>query len=319
MSQSPLEFNVATSEVVTYTSIVPFTLTQTISLKNEAGQVVHTLVPATQRNAGTYNDTWNGRNSQNQLIGDGPYFYIGDVTSGTYSMTWDVTNEFLDPNGCYANPNGCWPVWVNLPPNFDSFSNDSLDYSYTLTKPARTTMDLSETNEVGVNINCSDSDNWCMYADRYDHSGLHTGTWAGIDSDENLRPELQYMHIGAKIINFSKNAVIVYGSKPSVTALAVSPKIYNPRAGNQAISFTLNTFQGQVAPSVIVVIKNFSSYSVMKTITLNNVPSGVVNTEWNGLTSNGNSVSPDLHLITVTATDSIGQQATAQLFTTIRY
>jgi flagellar hook assembly protein FlgD len=180
-------------------------------------------------------------------------------------------------------------------------------------------MDLSETNEVGVNINCSDSDNWCMYADRYDHSGLHTGTWAGIDSDENLRPELQYMHIGAKIINFSKNAVIVYGSKPSVTALAVSPKIYNPRAGNQAISFTLNTFQGQVAPSVIVVIKNFSSYSVMKTITLNNVPSGVVNTEWNGLTSNGNSVSPDLHLITVTATDSIGQQATAQLFTTIRY
>jgi flagellar hook assembly protein FlgD len=99
VSANTTEFNAGTGGTVTYTSIVPFTLTETLSIKDAAGQTVRTLVNGASRTAASYPDAWNGKNGSNALLPDGPYFYVASVTAGSYSMTWDLTNTFIN-DGC---------------------------------------------------------------------------------------------------------------------------------------------------------------------------------------------------------------------------
>jgi len=92
VSQSAMESNAGAGGTVTYTSAVPFALTETLVVKNKQGQVVRTLANL-QRAAGSYADPWNGRNDAGTLVPDGPYFYVATVTDGTNSLTWDLSTN----------------------------------------------------------------------------------------------------------------------------------------------------------------------------------------------------------------------------------
>ncbi|MCI0618634.1 hypothetical protein L0244_37125 [bacterium] len=316
MSQNKEEFNSGASGNITYTSIIPaqFTsqspLTQTISIKNEAGTLVRTLVSSVPRPAGTYNDTWDGKNDSSNLISEGAYFYTSYVVNGSNSMTWDVSNQFVG-----GTPS--WPVWVTGNPTFDGFNNLPWNYNFNLTSPARITLNFSTTNLTQPNCNAPQ---YCEYSNRYASSGIHYGSWLGMDNTGALRPELDYSHVHAFRTNFPKNAVIIFGIKPTITNLAASPPVYKPSSGqNQTISFTLATYQSQTAPTAVVSTKNLSSATVVRTLTVNNVTPGNVNISWDGKASNGNFLSPDVYVLTLTLTDAIGHQETAQIFTTVRY
>jgi len=89
VSQNVLQFNGSTGGTVTYTSVVPFTLTETLVVKNEQGQVVRTLV-SLERGPGSYQDSWNGRNDGGALVPDGPYFYVATATPGAAATTITV-------------------------------------------------------------------------------------------------------------------------------------------------------------------------------------------------------------------------------------
>ena len=117
---------------------------------------------------------------------------------------------------------------------------------------------------------------------------------------------------------FSKNAVVLYGSKPGITAVAVTPPIYGPVAGNQTISYTLATTLGQTA-TVTVTFMNQDSLSVLRTITVPSVVAGARTVLWDGKADNGMWVAPGYYTVTVLATDPIGNQASGQILTTVQY
>ncbi|HLQ46240.1 MAG TPA: hypothetical protein VK137_15970, partial [Planctomycetaceae bacterium] len=64
----------ATNGTLTYTSIIPFTLTETLVFKNEAGVTKRTLVN-TSRAGATYNDVWDGRGDTGTYLPHAAYFY----------------------------------------------------------------------------------------------------------------------------------------------------------------------------------------------------------------------------------------------------
>jgi flagellar hook assembly protein FlgD len=117
---------------------------------------------------------------------------------------------------------------------------------------------------------------------------------------------------------FSVNAVVVYGTKPSLTNLHVTPPIYGPAAGPQTIAFTLTTFQNQPV-TVTSKFLNQDSLSTLRTVTATAVSPGNVSLTWDGRADNGAWVAPGLYTVTVTVTDSIGNVIQSQILTTIRY
>jgi flagellar hook assembly protein FlgD len=301
-----LQLNAAAGGTVTYTSIVPFSLTEKIEIKSSAGQVVRTLVNGT-RAAGTYNDSWDGHGDAGQAIADGPYFYVITATAGTDSMVWDLTNEYLNDYATRAD--GLNLQW------FDPWNNRPQTVTYSFPQAGRVTIAFAPTT--GVYQTC-DPPQFCLVVQRYEESGTHTYYWAGVDATGAVRGEIQGIAIASDHINFSKNALVVYGTKPVLSAVAVAPPVFGPAVGSQTVWFNLSTYQNQPV-DVTITFLNQSSLSILRTLHLTGQAPGTVTAVWDGRADNGMLVAPGSYLVTATVTDGLGNQVSGQILTTIQY
>src|SRR5262249_46984125 len=214
---------------VSYTSIVPFTLTETIVLKNSGGQVVRTLVNGVSRPANTYTDVWNGKNDSAGFIPDGPYFYYATVTDGTHSMTWDLTSQAYDSYSNYQYPSVA---------AFDPFNNNLLSISYNFDQPGRVTLAFSPPGTFTANCNAP---RFCTENALYQESGAHTFRWAGVDLTGAFRGDITQLALTISRSAFSANAVVMYGTRPTIANLKVTPAFFGPAVGPQKLEFDLTT------------------------------------------------------------------------------
>ena len=306
VSQGSLVVSAVNNVPVTYTSLLPFALTETLQLKNAAGAVVRTLVNGVARGAGTYPDTWNGRDDHGNLLPDGPYFYVATAADGSGTMTWDLSNQYLNN---YVSEYG-----ITAHP-YDPFNNSPMLISYSFSAPGMVTIAVGPT--VNIADNCSPPQ-YCVVRLRYEEAGAHTIYWAGVDATGAFLPGIRGIAAISERSAFAQNAVVLYGSKPNPIVMNVSPAIFGPAVGTQAVSFNLGTYQGQPA-TVTVTFLNQSSLSVLRTITRSGVASGPVTIPWDGRADNGMLVAPGFYTVTVTVTDAIGNQVSGQMLTTIQY
>jgi len=306
MTQSTMQFNPSASQTLTYTSIVPFALTETKVLKNSASQTVRTLVNAVSRTANSYNDIWNGKNDATVLLTGGPYFYSATVTDGTHTMTWDLTSKNVDT------------YFQTLYPTitaFDPFSNNPMSFSYNFSQPGRVTLAFSPPGTFWGDCN---PPRFCILDAKYEESGSHTITWAGADPTGAYRGDIAQLALVTDRKAFSANAVVVFGTKPTVSNVRATPPFYSPAAGSQTVEFDLATYQSQAA-SITITFLNQTSLSVLRTLTLSNQAPGHVTRTWDGKADNGMAVAPGLYTITVAATDGLGNQVKGQILTTLAY
>jgi flagellar hook assembly protein FlgD len=309
-SQSAYQFNVATGQTVTYTSTVPFPLTESIVLKNEAGAVVRNLVTSAARNAGTYNDSFNGRDDANALLPDGPYFYVATVTDGPHTFSWDLSNDFRFDYGNF-NDN------LNIQA-FDPFNNKPMKFNYHFTQPARINIAMTTTSGV-VDGNCNNptATFFCPVINRWEEAGPKTFTWSGIDHTGAYRVT-RSVGIVAVTDKWAKNAALLFGTKPKVTNVKVTPPVFGPAVGTQAIEFDLTTYQS-VPVDVSIALVNLSTISTLRTLTVNGQSPGHVTVPWDGRADNGMYVAPGFYRVLVTVTDAQGNVAQGDILTTIQY
>jgi hypothetical protein len=172
LRQDRLELDATGGGVVTYTSVVPFPLTETLVVKDGTGRVVRTLVDA-PRPAGTHADAWDGRDDAGTHLPDGPYFVVATVTAGGHTMTWDETHEAL---ANYFDSKDA----LRIEP-FDPFDNRPLTVAYT--SPAAGIVTISVFNKSLTTLDCDQPAEkvLCLVKGAYEEAGAHTFVWAGVD------------------------------------------------------------------------------------------------------------------------------------------
>ena len=302
-----LEFDVGSDAAVKFTSVVPFPLTETLVIKNQQGTVVRTLV-SQQRPQGTYNDTWDGRNDAGSLVPDAPYFYVATVTDGPRSLVWDLTNQFL--NNYFDSKES-----LHIQP-FDPFNNRPMTFAYNSPVPGNVTISVLTRSQSSNDCDQPPEKALCVVNRKYEESGPHTFVWAGVDPVGVYRAS-NYSLVSVTTVrdDFSKNAVVVYGTKPTIGHVAITPPVVSP-GQSATVSFDLSTFHNQPA-DVRVKFLNQSSLSTLRTIMLRAQRPGVVSAPWDGRSDNGDLVAPGFYTITVTATDTIGNQVSGQILATV--
>jgi flagellar hook assembly protein FlgD len=305
-SENALQLSAPAGNTVTYSSFMPLTLTETLTIKNAAGQVVRTVVNGAVRSANTYNDVWDGKNDSAGLLPDGPYFYFATVTDGTYVFTWDQTNQYYNDWSGQQNP--IFQAW-------DPFNNRPLTYSYNFSQPGRVNIVLRPYG--GQGGGCSPP-GFCLEQSKYEESGPHSIAWAGVDATGALRFDANWAEEESDRSLFSKNAIVLFGTKPSLTNVTATPPVYGPAIGMQTIAFDLATYQNQAA-TVAVTFLNQSSLSVLRTVTLTGQSPGHKTVTWDGHGDNGMWVADGPYTVTVSATDPLGNQVQGQILTTIQY
>jgi flagellar hook assembly protein FlgD len=316
VSQSVYQINTALSETVTYTSIIPFPVTETLQIKDLTGQLVKTIFNGS-RNSGSFNDSWNGTNQAGTaLVADGVYRYFATVQAGSYSMTWDVSSQFADPNDQFLYP------WFS---GNDPYNNDppTILNDYPMYYPGKVSLICSPNVDcstgpcyVSVNEDCS-APTVCLVLDQYLPAGQVKIDWAGTDNTGAFRPDLRGCSLFRKGNSFSKNDLLLFGRNPKVSNVTVSPALFGPDRGTQNVSFDLSTFQNAAA-TVTVTFLNQDSLTVLRTIVQNGVTPGHISIPWDGKADNGMRVAPGGYTVTVTATSSTGQSKN-QILTKIQY
>ena len=115
-----------------------------------------------------------------------------------------------------------------------------------------------------------------------------------------------------------KNAVLVMGTRGTISEVAVQPPYFNPMTGNQNVSFSFTTYGSQTA-TVTITFLNTESLSVVRTITIPSQAQGVVNVLWDGRSDSGSRVASGTYLVTATVTDPLGNTAKSQILSTVAY
>jgi flagellar hook assembly protein FlgD len=307
-SQNVYQFNGSAAQTVSYTSVVPFTLTETLFIKNAAGQTVRTLVN-TSRPAGTYVDAWNGQNDSGVLLPDGPYSYYVTVNDGTHSATWDRSSVMRATSSAQRLPSSLSA--------YDPYNNQPLLVVYTAVAGS----DGGYGSRMQVWLcqvyGCVSGQTVTVFDD-YEAFGPYTFVFTGTDAQGAVLPYYPYSNIWTRNDLFPVNLVVLFGTRPQLSNARFTPAIYGPATGTQALTFDLSTYQNQTA-NVTVRFVNQGSVSTLRTISLANQSPGHLTVTWDGHADNGAWCAPGGYTAFITVTDGIGNVATLQGVTTVEY
>lgn len=340
-SQNANQMNVASAQTVAFTSIVPFTLDETLVLKNAAGQTVRTLVSGS-RAAGTYNDVWNGTNDAGQLVGDGPYTYVATVIEGSSQLVWDQSSEPISnaitqhryvrcrkptdpPNAttsqCEATADFDFDPFTLKPLRLEycvdespvGESSGSLPPACEGSLPAFVTIKVSGPDEAtGL------CDNGCIW-EGFQSSGFHKLDWFGSGIGgaylaTNAFPRVMVLRDFSRV---SRNLTLVYGATPVLSGLSMPP-MFNPDGPPFRVTVNVDTYQGRTAAITARFTNNLTA-STLRTITLPQAAEGLREIVWDGRADNGAFVAAGLYEVSITATDSQAGSATIKPLLTVRY
>jgi flagellar hook assembly protein FlgD len=329
VSQSAYQFSPAASGTVTYTSVVPYALTEVITLRSvQTGAVVKTLVNQ-QRSAATYTDVWNGTNDAGTVVPDGAYQYVATATSGSGTVTWDQSTQYIGgvtqvPYAKCRNSNGALVACNDSSINFDPFTNKPLRINYcvgggdppscTGSTPAIVVVKASTSQE--ADTSCSTTE--CI-ANDYQSAGAHEIAWYGRTTSSIYVSSSPFLAVIRRDDNWPKNAVLVFGTNPAISNLTVSSSMFNPAfVAGLDVSFDVATFQSRSVTTTCQ-FRNTGSGSILRTITLPAQPAGHLTVHWNGRADNGDWVAPDVYEIILTTTDSAGSAAVVRPLVIVRY
>jgi flagellar hook assembly protein FlgD len=311
-SQSAYELNAASGQTLTYTSVVPFTVTQTLTIRNSAGTTVRTLANGS-RAAGTYDDVWNGRDDAGTLLPDGPYSYVTTVSEGTNSLTWDLSNVMRSAADTQYPYPSCSAMQMPLDTceaqalagkQYDLFGNDPLKIHYSVAGPSRVSVVFTDATETPANCGAAET---CVISSEYRATGTYVDAWAGVHPAGVYAAPRSKLTVVRRTSTFPENVAVLFGSGAAVQVanLTLTPPAFTPEAGSMNIELDLSTFGNAEATVTFQMIRQPTTtlgMSTLRTVTLNAQNPGHVTFTWDGKSDSGHWVAPGEYALIATAT-----------------
>ncbi|MEW6167763.1 MAG: PKD domain-containing protein, partial [Pseudomonadota bacterium] len=100
-------------------------------IENRAGTTIRTLVPWTTREAGRYDDVWDGTGEGGQAVAEGDYYAVLQYRVDGVDYRLDLRNS---TGGARSNP-----PRTSIPASFAPFAGDPLEIDFTLSRAAEVT------------------------------------------------------------------------------------------------------------------------------------------------------------------------------------
>lgn len=317
------QFNPHTGGSVLITSTIPFEgVTQTLEVYDIGGDVVRTLFHGA-RAAGTFTNSWDGRNDAGALLPDAAYFYRSRFLRGSSVTVWDQSNDFLPSQDdvyypeCRTSSSSAWVPCETLA-SYDPWSNRTLEVRYVVAQPARIDVVFGHVNP--MHAGCG-SPNVCVEAGQFRAAGTYVARWTGVSPQGWHVDTGPYLAVMRRRETFPRNTMILFGGAPSLalTNLQVHPRLYSPGSGScvaagdlgcLSIQFDLESFNS-LPHSLIVEVLRIGHATPLRTMTLPNQAAGPATVVWNGLSDHGEPVVPGAYSIVIRGSDAAGKEVTA--------
>lgn len=269
-----------------------------IDIVDQAGTVVRTVVPRTERASGSYSDSWDGKDDNGNILPPGSYFALLRYRVGANDAVLDLrqtTSGFLlYPGRCSRGIGNCGTLTIpnhrlepfdNKPWIFEFTSNYIADYS--------AYMNIYTTNELVMTF----------FVRRPFGSGEpYDIVWNGEDTDGALLPKASTRYlINLMGETLGDNALFLnHGVK--LSSFSASPSILYPNQRSGKLSFSLSR-----AASVEMWVTDAQVGGEVFRTSLGDFPAGDnQQANWAGKNFNGIFLAPGAYRISLRATDEYG-------------
>jgi flagellar hook assembly protein FlgD len=268
-----------------------------VIIQDRLGQTVKTLVPWTDRPAGSYSDRWDGTSDAAVTVAEAPYYAILLYELNGQINRLDLS---LTTGGQQYNPSR-----TGIPSSFSPLAGQPLTLDFTLARASEVTAFMGSYNT---------NTRYVTFLQRQPLGrGTHRLIWNGENNDGQLiqpNPGDQFL-FGIFGYYFPDNGIYVR-SGAHVTNLTVAPSIFNPagQVDNQgtpersALTFSLNK-----AANVELVVNDAESGAYITRRFFTGLKTGSNTVYWDGRNDQGEWVAPGRYRLGLAAVDSTGYRS----------
>ncbi|KAA0255547.1 hypothetical protein FBQ97_00200 [Acidobacteria bacterium ACD] len=303
---SSRQLDLRAGQTVSFETELPVPARERITIRDAEGVPVLTLADADRR-VGRHSDVWDGRGPGGRRLRDGLYTWIATFSADRKVVTIDATGDVDGGTEVKAHPDY---------ERFDPFRNVPLRFEHAFDEPCEIRLVFSPSTYTR-GLSCHPP-SFCRRIDEFQPAGAFAYEWAGVDDTGALREDVHAIYVVCERDRLSRNAIVLYGGKPRVRGVSVSPSYYKPELGEQSLTFSLETYAGEPAAAEVT-FTNQESRSALRRLRLGEIAPGPVTAHWNGRGDNGERVAPGPYTVTVTVSDRLGHRATGQILTIVDY
>jgi PKD repeat protein/flagellar hook assembly protein FlgD len=284
-----------------------------ISIKviDSLGNIVKTLVDEEFRKAGSYRDSWNGLDELDKPVVDGAYYFIVNYSNNGVEGEIDArrTADYKQ-----YSPSRTWPG------AFNPYQGIPVTSTYTVNKPSEVSFYfwVRDSSRAGSTI----APVRTLFIREIKTAGTHTEVWDGVDDKGvPVKPGEQYP-ITLWVYELPENAILVSGSKPVISNLTVTNRVFNP---------AFNTYSANPNPGVNIQF-DLSKNANMEIVVIDeqgvhidkfmkpDLQAGTNSIVWDGRNFNDELTPPGVFSIQLTAVDDKGNRSISRYaVVTVRY
>ena len=268
-----------------------------IVIEGRDGQQVRTLVPWTVRDAGSYDDPWDGMDDSGQLVREGDYYAV-------LLYRIDGQQERLDlresTGGEEDNPSR-----TQLPDEFSPFAGDPLEVDFTLDRAADVTAFIGR---YSVNTRLV-----TFHQRQPMGRGTHRVVWNSTnDQGQYIEPpENDSFLFGIFEYALADNAIYVRtGAHLSGFSVEPSLLVPHPRNDSRTLIHSQLRFNLSAAATVRLTVQDMETGDVVARRQYAGLEAGEHEVAWDGTNDEGVAVAPGRYRLGLTATDAQGFQST---------
>lgn len=279
----------------------------TIYLRDRFGRRVRTLFSGF-RNAGTYNDSWDGRNDDGDVLLDGDYY-----AEAEFELAGEILIE-PDTLSGGAFRFVSWSQNYSYGQTFDPWEDQFWRLTF---DTARRGAGASEVTLWITPYRNRGEITATLLNNRVFGSGQYNQWWDGVKDDGMyIEPRGQRRASGndylwsAQAFTLPDNAIVIEGGRPEITSPAVDANVFYPTTyrcltghGN-TIDFALSR-----DASVTVRIYNMGNGNLLRTLRTPVLAAGANSLEWDGKTNSGEFAAPGRYRAEITAVSENGNES----------
>jgi PKD repeat protein/flagellar hook assembly protein FlgD len=278
---------------VSITTVLSAATRASVVVETRNGALVRTLFPLTSRAAGTFNDTWDGKDDAGQFVAEGIYKVV---------LLYEVNGEILrldrstNTGGAEYNP-----PRTTIPSTFEPYNNRPLTIDFTLNRASEVTAFMGSFNV--------DTRYVTFYTRQPFGRGTHRITWNGDNAQGQIikpGPGDQFL-FGIWGYTLPDNGVFVRNGV-QLSAMTSFPPIFDP-AGLTPAGLPINcavTFNLSLPATAELVVQDAISGVVVTRLQYPNLAGGTNTINWDGKTSDGRYVAPGTYRLGLTAIQANG-------------
>ena len=276
------------STMLSYTlaDTLPGPATVSVWVRDATGATVRTLQQAAFLNAGTYADTWDGKDDSGVSLPAGSYSFVVAAT------TVAGTEQSAEAVQLVAPALGA----VSVTPQAIYAGGSPTTLSYTLAGPATAAVNVLDSDDATLRVLQAATDRV---------AGSYSVSWDGTDSDGAILSPGSYSLVvtATTAAGAEQNGKAVQLVAPVLGSVGVSPQVIYAGSGSSTLSYTL-------AQSANVAVSALDADGAEVATIQSSAPqaAGSYSVNWNGTDSDGASLPAGSYSIVVAATTSVGTQ-----------